>query len=387
MRKTLITFILSIFFLSANAQIKKVYLIAKMDETHLLDDFTQTNIWAYGIVDPDGTYKATLPGPALEFYLGDTVELHFWNDSPEDHTIHLHGLDVNQQNDGVPATSMAVAQNDSVIYTFVAKNTGVFLYHCHVLTMLHLNMGMYGMITIKNAPNENLLFDGGPSYQTEYQFLASDMDRSVNDNPLSPPLFHLFYQDYFMINGLAGNLLYNDNEHHVWAHQGDSVSIRLANVGYTKTTFIFPEELNAIAYMSDGRVLPQDFECDTLHIYPGERYSILLVPDAYTDNPIQVEYIEMRTGEYLSTNNIQVNGDLSINPNTNELSIYPNPSDGNLIFNTSNPGERMFITDLSGKVLLSKQIVENNTILDLKDFPAGIYLLNYAEQSIKLVRK
>ena len=377
------------FSLSLNlvAQTKIVYIAAEMNETFLLEDFTDVEMWGYGIIKPNGAYSASLPGPTLEFNLGDTVEIHFHNTTPEDHTIHLHGLDVSQQEDGVPMTSMAVDPNDSIVYNFVANNTGTFLYHCHVLTTLHLTMGMYGVIIVKNYPEQNLMHAGGPSFQKEHLFLASDMDVSVNYDPLSPGPFNLFYMDYWMINGLAGNQLLTDSESQVTAYPGDSVLLRLANIGYSKTRFIFPAELNTIAYNSDGRILPNPYACDTLVIFPGERYDVLLTPTEITDVDIQVEYYESRNDVMQYINYIEVNGDVAIaESQNNEFSVYPNPTDNRIYISTEAPGSVLKISNLSGQIIFEKVITNYNTEIDLSNLSEGLYILNYNQVSQKIIR-
>ncbi|MBI3134835.1 MAG: multicopper oxidase domain-containing protein [Bacteroidetes bacterium] len=373
--------------LAGYSQTKIVHLAAEMNETHFLDGGGSVEMWGYGIIKPSGAYQAQLPGPVLEFNLGDTVEIHFHNMSPEDHTIHLHGLDVSTSEDGVPATSPAVDPWDSTVYHFVAKNTGSFLYHCHVLTTLHLTMGMYGVIVVKNFPEQNLIYPGGPSYQNEFVFLATDMDKSLNENPLSPGPLNLLVMDYFMINGLSGNSLTTDPDHQVTAYPGDSVLLRLSSMGYSKTRYIFPEELNAIAYLSDGRILPVPYACDTLFVFPGERYEVLLTPTAVTDVDIQVGYFESRNDQLLYTNYISVNGDVGLQTKLQTaFKYYPNPVNDQLSFSTENPGSMLRIMNLSGQLVLEKQIVNHNTLLDLSSLSKGIYLLTYDGISQKIVK-
>ena len=51
----------------------------------------------------------SIPGPLLEFGEGDSVTLILNNYSQgAPHTIHLHGLDANQANDGVPELSFLI---------------------------------------------------------------------------------------------------------------------------------------------------------------------------------------------------------------------------------------------------------------------------------------
>src|SRR5690606_31057656 len=136
----------------------------------------------------------------------------------------------------------------------------------------------------------------------EYDFLNSDMDESVNTNPLSPGPFYAFQTDYFMVNGLSGNQLYNSAQNQVTAYAGDSVLLRIGSMAYSKSRYIFPTELNARAYMSDGRPLTIPFDCDTLVVHSGERYSVLLTPTSNVNTDIQVESYEMRNNLLQHTN-------------------------------------------------------------------------------------
>ena len=88
-------------------------LFSEMDGLHFLDDGTALPIWGYGWTT-DG--YISLPGPLLEYTQGADMVLAFENPSPESHTIHLHGLDVDQANDGVPATSFYVETGESTCY-------------------------------------------------------------------------------------------------------------------------------------------------------------------------------------------------------------------------------------------------------------------------------
>jgi FtsP/CotA-like multicopper oxidase with cupredoxin domain len=376
-------------FISGNlsAQVKVVYIASEMDEVHYLDDFSAIEFWGFGLIKPSGASTPSLPGPVLEFNLGDTVEIHFHNKSMEDHTIHLHGLDVITIEDGVPATSFAIDPNDSIVYDFVAKNTGTFLYHCHVLTTLHLTMGMYGVIVVQNYPEQNLIHNGGPSFQQEHVFLASDMDISINMNPLSPGPFNLFVMDYFMINGLSGNQLLTNPDNQVTAYPGDSVLLRLASMAYSKTRFIFPPELNATAYLSDGRILQTPFECDTLIVSQGERYDVLLVPTGITDVDIQVEYYESRNDVMQHINYIELNADVSVLETRNDqFKVYPNPFSNQLQFESDLIGEILFIYDLTGKIVFEKLIEMKYSTLDVSALHNGLYILRYGESLQKIVK-
>jgi len=388
--KFIFTSLLCISLNYALTQTTKVFnLVSEMLLTHTLDDGSTTQYWGYGTVNGNGSHSMSLPGPLLEINKGDTVVINFYNDSPEDHTIHLHGLDVNQANDGVPTTSFAVNSQQTATYTFVAKYAGTYLYHCHVLTTLHLTMGMYGMITVNNYPDSTLIFTGGPSYNRKYEFLTSDMDLSWNNNTLSIPPMYTFKSNYFMVNGLSGNQLLNSTNNTVIANDGDSVLLRLGNIAYSKVRFIFPPSLNAVAYMSDGRVLPQSFSCDTLEINAGERYSVLLTPSGTVlPQNITVEYYEARNNNLEHTNYITVSSNLNTNDVlNNEFTVFPNPTISEFKFNTLLTQHILKIYDLTGKEVYQQPITQYSSLIDISSLSNGIYILKYNQQTLKIVKQ
>jgi FtsP/CotA-like multicopper oxidase with cupredoxin domain len=388
MKNLFLSILCSFSVISYSQQVTNINLAIEMLQTMDLDGGGTTEFWGYGLIKPNGNFTTSIPGPVLEINLGDSVYISAFNDSPEDHTIHLHGLDVNQANDGVPSTSFAIDPDETAVYAFTANHTGIFLYHCHVLTTLHLTMGMYGMIVVSNYPNANTIFDGGPSFNGSYNFLTSDMDRTWNDNTLSIPDMFLFKANYFMVNGKSGNQLYNDSPNQVQSYVDDTTVLRLGNMAYNKTRYIFPSELNAKAYMSDGRVLTNSFDCDTLIINSGERYTVVLVPTENINTDIQVEYYEARNGNLEHTNLIKLNGDLSVpEAEIGEYDVYPNPTTDILNFRTKNFGDQIEIYDLSGKLIKTKMSDSFNTAIDLSTLNNGVYLLKYLDKTLKLVKQ
>jgi len=129
--------------------------------------------------------NAQFPGPMIYASVGDIVELRLKNlgvTNPDavandPHSIHLHALDVNAANDGVPETSLgAVPANlcldgtsapkgedctdeqggptpgagNVIVYMFSPKYAGTYMYHCHQEADIHVTMGMYGAMVIYN---------------------------------------------------------------------------------------------------------------------------------------------------------------------------------------------------------------------------------------------
>ena len=159
--------------------------------------------------------NAQFPAPLIYASLGDVVELRLKNlgttnpGSPNDpHSIHLHGLDVDVANDGVPETSVAVVPanlcNDGstasagtncatpapgagnvVVYMFSPKFPGTYMYHCHQEADIHVQMGMYGALVVYN-PSDAAASTGpgtgkggnlnGWTYDKDVVLLESEVD-------------------------------------------------------------------------------------------------------------------------------------------------------------------------------------------------------------------
>jgi hypothetical protein len=355
-------------------------LYSGMDGSLVLENGASTNFWGYGFISDE----MSLPAPFLNIPLDSDVTINMTNTSPESHTIHLHGLDVDQVNDGVPQTSFFIAPNESGSYQFNANQSGTFLYHCHVTTTLHLTMGMYGMITV-NAPN-NKLFPGGPGFIQEFKFLTSDLDVSVNNAPALAYPFHTIRPDYFMINGLSGAQITSDQGVNTFSE--GATALRIGSMAYSRIVYHFPEELNAVVHMSDGRPVPA-FDATELEVYPGERFSLIINPLIGFSEPISVEYYSMITGELLSTNFIPVN-DLGVNNFNYDLnlnSVFPNPSNGlTKVFSTQ--VGKMVLFAPTGRMVHDYNLREGDNSIDFSNIPSGIYLLQMPDSStLKLIRE
>ena len=93
---------------------------------------------APGITYPAWTYNGRVPGPTLRAHEGERLRVRFVNGSEHPHTMHFHGIHPAEM-DGVPGVGPGMIRpGKSVVYEFDAEPFGMHLYHCHVLSLIHI---------------------------------------------------------------------------------------------------------------------------------------------------------------------------------------------------------------------------------------------------------
>jgi FtsP/CotA-like multicopper oxidase with cupredoxin domain len=219
--------------------------------------------------------NAQFPAPLIYATVGDVVEIRLKNlgttypTAPNDpHSIHLHGLDVDAANDGVPETSVAAVPanlavpgaGNVVVYMFSPKYAGTYMYHCHQEADIHVQMGMYGALVIYNkgdaaaatgpgTGNGGTLY--GWKYAKDYVLLESEIGPAQHvSEEISGDYNPITYQPaYWFLNGLSfPNTIHaglpGGWENWIAAHPGydpfitgsvanrNKVLIRMINMGY-----------------------------------------------------------------------------------------------------------------------------------------------------------
>lgn len=369
--------------------ITEYWLQARMNGLVTLDNGNDVQFWGFGDnTPPNPGNKVFVPGPVLRFTEGDSAIVHFQNNSPEMHTIHFHGLDANQANDGVPHTSLEIGPNLTYDYKFKCTHAGTFIYHCHVLTPLHVAMGMYGLVIVDPSTGPGTLHSNTPAYQQEYAFLSSEFDLDWNNNPISPGPFNLFEANYFMLNGKSGAQLH-DGDQDIVSNVGEKFALRLANIGYGKTTFSWPSSIDAQLILSDGRPVPTMPNVSEVSLYPGERYDLLMSGNIVMDSVLTATYYDLRNMNLIGTNTVPIKiGAVSITENSNNgFRIWPNPAAD--FFHIVNPLAlpiEYHIINLEGKELQHGLLEPGNNKISCA-LGSGVYLVNIDQSSdfLKLI--
>ncbi|SMB79000.1 multicopper oxidase domain-containing protein [Deinococcus hopiensis] len=211
--------------------------------------------WAFGFPGQ----PPSVPGPELRVKVGDLVRITLRNTTDRAHSIHLHGItSLAQGMDGVPHTSQAVLPGQSFSYAFVATDAGTHMYHCHVETNLHLDMGMYGALIVE--PRDK------PIWAKDHVLMLDEWD-SHQDPDVIP---HRTNPNYFLVNGRSYPLIPD-----LQIPQGEVHLIRLLNIGQE----VHSMHLHGMTFLvvaKDGQDLPLPYRADTVLIAPGERYDLLV---------------------------------------------------------------------------------------------------------------
>jgi FtsP/CotA-like multicopper oxidase with cupredoxin domain len=388
MKLILIFILLTIFNLTFIAQIdQNVLIIGRNVGSHTFHDGVSTRIFGFtSTLSAD----AKIPGPTIFVNSGDSVKIDFFNLSQgAPHTIHLHGLDVDQANDGVPMLSFEVQHTEHGYYYFKAPHPGTYLYHCHVGSAIHLQAGMYGLVIVRPTNGSTTLnWDGGESYDREFALLATEIDTVWHNDTIldhehmeGMPLYvpSTFEPQYFMINGLSGSQL-ADPSNHLYAQPNDKVYMRLANIGYYGVRFIFPESLNPRTVSSDGRPLPSVVLSDTIDVFPGERYETFIQLGEDLLYPFIVEHFNLNTQVVESQQTMYLHTSFASLTELNDFSPYPNPTNGQLIISTSEPKEYA-VFSISGRKVLSGKGINVN----LQSMESGTYLLRVEGKIHKVI--
>ena len=106
------------------------------------------------------TLNGTSPGPRIEVTEGQLLEVRLTNaDVPDGITLHWHGLDVPNAEDGVAGvTQDAVRTGQEHTYRFVADQAGTYWYHSHQVSHAQVVGGLLGALVVRpRRPDPSVL--------------------------------------------------------------------------------------------------------------------------------------------------------------------------------------------------------------------------------------
>ncbi|WP_162937814.1 multicopper oxidase domain-containing protein [Indioceanicola profundi] len=221
----------------------------------------------WGFKDPDDSGgDRTWPSKIIRVNEGSVVHCEL-KSGKNTHTIHWHGIDPTPMNDGVGHTSFEVKSDYT--YQWYASQAGTYFYHCHKNTVLHFEMGMYGMLIVDPPNGPGRLYaarstdDISPleprdlAYAAEAIWIYDDVDPRWHELSHQAGIcgedvgLDRFEPKYFLCSGIPNSRTLTQANTVVNVPRSRTALIRVLNASYSTlhVTFPFP----CYIAESDGR--------------------------------------------------------------------------------------------------------------------------------------
>jgi len=303
-----------------------------------MDDGIQVNIWGFNgsntdangqVVDNINSFNSSFPSPPMRLTQGQLAHTNLTVNMMLRHTIHHHGIEPDFRSDGVGHTSWDVSGNHT--YQWRPSSAGTYFYHCHTNTVLHAEMGMYGVLIVDPPEGRNTAFSGGPTYDIEAIWAVDEIDNNwhalagsgmganwtaglcgentgaLQLNDLNP--------NYFIISGVdatakrGNNIVSNGNPSANKTTSGipaemkttETLLIRYINAGFMPQQLRIPAALNAKIIASDGHPLPNNSQVPFTkwNTVSAERYDILIENPKPGNYTVEFDILDWETGDVL----------------------------------------------------------------------------------------
>jgi FtsP/CotA-like multicopper oxidase with cupredoxin domain len=239
-------------------------------------ELTCTNIqWETepGKAFPAYAYNGMIPGPEIRVTEGDRVRVLVTNEMNQSTSVHWHGVDVPNDQDGVPfITQPPIKPGETYTYEFIAANAGSHMYHSHHNSLEQVVGGLLGAFIIE------------PKSQRDEPVVDHDYTLILNDTFLG-----------FTLNGRS--FPYTQP---LTAKLGERIRVRFMNEGLMH----HPMHLHGMpmrVIAKDGYNLPAPYLCDTLDVAPGNRYDVIIearAPGIWAFHCHVLSHAETRNGMF-----------------------------------------------------------------------------------------
>ena len=215
-------------------------------------------------------YNGTVPGPQIRVTEGDKIRIVVNNQLGEPTTIHWHGMQIPNNQDGTGGVNQIPIQpGSSFTYEWTVPNTpGTFFFHSHTNSDVQQTLGLYGALIID--PKQP-----GVKYDAEYTVLLGEW--TITNGKTYPSMdMEGLLPNYFTINGKSYPATDTVN-----LKVGQKVLLRFIGSGQ----FIHPMHLHGQPFKviaNDGFPIPEAAQLtkDVLLIGPGETYDVTFIARA-----------------------------------------------------------------------------------------------------------
>lgn len=217
-------------------------------------------------------YNGSIPGPTIQVYPGDYVNIRVINRLPEPTSIHWHGLDIPNVMDGVPEVepSPKIDPNHYFDYYFQITNPpGTHMYHTHFHTAKQEMMGLGGTFIILDP------YESRSDIQRDYFLMLQEFRvKGLKEGEVKPGVYEIdpfaHNSNFFTINGrsfpFASPLL---------VRYGERVRVWLGKIAEAAHPFhIHGHQVFITA--TDGNKIPEQNQIkkNTVLVASGETYDL-----------------------------------------------------------------------------------------------------------------
>ncbi len=268
----------------------------------------QVNLWYFDVDSSNSGFMGEVFAPSahIEIIEGEMTSLTVQNQSNMLHTIHLHGLDVDQANDGVASTSAAINPFGQFTYQFIAPFAGTYHYHCHIDTVVHYHRGMAGAIIVRPPGGQtDIAWEGGPKFDEEILWHLQTYDLSWESVNQSGPVTARHRPNVFLLNGRESAEAQQCPFTVIQMLVGQVGYLRVVNQAYQFARF----SLGGLPFQvvaTDGRPITEPITTDSWEIGTGERYDILFSSDSAFHGLATVDYLDDYTGAVIGQASTQI---------------------------------------------------------------------------------
>jgi FtsP/CotA-like multicopper oxidase with cupredoxin domain len=218
-------------------------------------------------------YNGSIPGPTIQVYPGDYVNIRVYNKLSESTSVHWHGLDIPNIMDGVPhvETSPEIKPNYYFDYHFRITNPpGTHMYHTHMNSSKQEMMGLGGaFIILEPKTQQNEIQQDYFIMLQEFYLKGLNMGDVTSGIYDIDPMAHDF--NFFTMNGRS--FPYTTP---LSVKGGETIRIRLGNIAMNA----HPIHIHGHQFLitaADGNSIPcyNQLTKNTINIALGETWDIM----------------------------------------------------------------------------------------------------------------
>ncbi len=201
-------------------------------------------------------YNGLYPGPLIEAVVGDTIRVNLKNELPEGTTIHWHGLEVPNEQDGVPGiTQPLVEPGQTWTYEFTVDKPGTTMYHTHANTVKQLGRGLVGPLVVRDKAPRN-----ASKYDSEFTLVLHEID------------------GLYTINGHSFPATLAEDDSLLTINEGETILARFINAGQQHHPMhLHGHQFKVVAL--DGNPVADPYSVNTIDIAPGQTVDLEIVGD------------------------------------------------------------------------------------------------------------